>query len=44
VETSLKALETDYVDVIQLHNLTGREDRIFNPEIRETLLRLKEQW
>jgi len=43
VETSLKALETDYVDVIQLHNLTGREDRIFNPEIRETLLRLKEQ-
>ena len=43
VETSLKALETDYVDVIQLHNLTGREDRIFNPEIRETLVRLKEQ-
>ena len=31
VETSLKALETDYVDVIQLHNLTGRDDRIFNP-------------
>jgi hypothetical protein len=43
VETSLKALETDYVDVIQLHNLTGREDRIFNPEIREALVRLKEQ-
>jgi predicted aldo/keto reductase-like oxidoreductase len=43
VETSLKTLETDYVDVIQLHNLTGREDRIFNPEIREALVRLKEQ-
>ena len=43
VETSLKALETDYVDVIQLHNLTGREDRIFNLEIREALVRLKEQ-
>jgi hypothetical protein len=43
VETSLRALETDYVDIIQLHNLTGREDRIFNPEIRETLVRMKEQ-
>jgi uncharacterized protein len=43
VETSLRALDTDYVDIIQLHNLTGREDRIFNPEIRETLVRLKEQ-
>lgn len=43
VETSLRALETDYVDIIQLHNVNGREDRIFNPEIRETLVRLKEQ-
>lgn len=43
VETSLRALDTDYVDIIQLHNVTGREDRIFNPEIRETLVRLKEQ-
>jgi predicted aldo/keto reductase-like oxidoreductase len=42
VETSLKALETDYVDVIQLHNLTGK-DRIFNPETREALITLKEQ-
>jgi predicted aldo/keto reductase-like oxidoreductase len=42
VETSLKALGTDHVDVIQLHNLTDRE-RIFNPETREALVRLKEQ-
>ena len=43
VETSLKALGTDYVDVIQLHNVTGKEDRIHNPEIRETLVKLKGQ-
>ncbi len=43
VETSLRALDTDYVDIIQLHNLTSRDDRIFNPEIRESLVRLKEQ-
>ena len=30
VEASLKALNTDYVDVIQLHNLTDKE-RIFTP-------------
>jgi uncharacterized protein len=42
VETSLKALETDYVDVIQLHNLTDKE-RIFIPETREALLKLREQ-
>jgi uncharacterized protein len=43
VETSLRELGTDYVDIIQLHNVTGKEDRILNPEIRETLVRLKEQ-
>jgi predicted aldo/keto reductase-like oxidoreductase len=42
VETSLKALGTDYVDVIQLHNLTDKE-RIFIPETREALLTLKKQ-
>ena len=42
VETSLKALETDYVDVIQLHNLTDK-DRAFIPETREAYLRLREQ-
>ncbi len=43
VETSLRALDTDYVDIIQLHNVNGREDRIFNPEIREALTTLKKQ-
>jgi len=42
VETSLKTLETDYVDVIQLHNLTDK-DRIFIPETREALALLKKQ-
>jgi hypothetical protein len=42
VETSLKALGTDYVDVIQLHNLTDKE-RVFIPETREALLKLREQ-
>ena len=42
VETSLKTLETDYIDVIQLHHLTDSV-RIFDPEIREALVRLKEQ-
>jgi predicted aldo/keto reductase-like oxidoreductase len=42
VETSLKELNTDHVDVIQLHGLTGT-DRIFNSETKEALLKLKEQ-
>jgi len=42
VETSLRILETDYIDVIQLHNLSDTE-RIFIPETREALLKLKEQ-
>lgn len=42
VEASLKALDTDYVDVIQLHNLTDKE-RIFTPETREALIKLREQ-
>lgn len=42
VETSLKALETDYVDVIQLHNLTDGV-RIISPEIREALAKLRDQ-
>ncbi len=42
VETSLKALGTDHIDVIQLHNLTDRE-RIFNSETREALTLMKKQ-
>jgi uncharacterized protein len=42
VETSLKTLGTDHIDVIQLHHLTSRE-RIFNPETREALTLLKKQ-
>ena len=42
VETSLKALETDHIDVIQLHNVTGRE-RLFEPEMREALVKLRQQ-
>jgi uncharacterized protein len=42
VETSLKALERDHIDVIQLHSVTDRE-RLYNPEIREALVKLKQQ-
>ena len=42
VETSLRTLETDHIDVIQLHNLEGKE-RIFVPETREALAALKKQ-
>ncbi len=42
VETSLKTLEIDHIDVIQIHNLTDKE-RIFIPETREALVRLREQ-
>lgn len=42
VEDSLQALGTDHIDVIQLHGLDDR-DRVFNPETREALVRLREQ-
>jgi predicted aldo/keto reductase-like oxidoreductase len=41
VETSLKTLETDHIDVIQLHNL-DRKERVFVPETREALAKLKQ--
>lgn len=42
VETSLSRLRTDYIDVIQLHNLTSG-DRAFIPETREALVELRKQ-
>jgi predicted aldo/keto reductase-like oxidoreductase len=42
VETSLKTLGTDHIDVIQLHNLTDK-GRIFIAETREALTLLKKQ-
>jgi len=42
VEASLKALGTDHIDIIQLHNLTDKS-RIFIPETREALAELKKQ-
>ena len=42
VETSLKSLGTDYIDVIQLHNLTDGK-RAFIPEVREAYATLRKQ-
>jgi len=41
-ETSLKALDTDHIDVLQLHSLADKE-RIFISETKEALLKLREQ-
>jgi uncharacterized protein len=44
VETSLTKLQTDHVDVIQLHNLTGDNlKRVSDPETREALRDLRKQ-
>jgi uncharacterized protein len=42
VETSLKALERDHIDVIQLHGVAEKE-RLFSPEMREALVTLRKQ-
>jgi predicted aldo/keto reductase-like oxidoreductase len=42
VETSLSKLKTDHIDVIQMHNLTGKE-RVSSQEVREAYLELRKQ-
>ena len=41
LEASLKALRTDYVDILQYHSI--RNDEFDNPELQQTLIKLKEQ-
>jgi len=41
LEASLRALRTDYVDILQYHSI--RNNEFDNPELRQTLIKLKEQ-
>ncbi|HPU97849.1 MAG TPA: aldo/keto reductase [Candidatus Hydrogenedentes bacterium] len=42
VDASLKAMQLDYVDVIQLHVIEDR-NKVMNAELREALLKVREQ-
>jgi len=42
VETSLKVLRTDYIDIIQLHSLTDKEE-VYSSEARNAFSKLKQQ-
>ncbi|HWP40278.1 MAG TPA: aldo/keto reductase [Tepidisphaeraceae bacterium] len=41
LEQSLRALRTDYVDILQYHSI--RNEEFDNPELQQTLIRLKQQ-
>jgi myo-inositol catabolism protein IolS len=41
VEESLRALNTDYIDILQYHSL--REEEVANPKLQQALIKLKEQ-
>jgi len=41
VEESLRALKTDYIDILQYHSL--REEEVANPELQQALIKLKHQ-